>query len=583
MKRFINSWLICLVFFPVIILYGKEYQPVQDIPVLRANEAGIRTPAPIYDSNRVWIGNTNTTRKVAFGKYFKGTADDTLRILTVQSAGTRYLVIATDTMSTGFVKNGFRIDTTYSFASGSTAIPVAVGDVDGDEYTDILAGHSATPYRLIWFEWNGAIWAPQDSFAVNSSINDIIFGDGDNNPATRDFYINIAQTSPSAAIMKVQWTGTAWDTVRILLSGTVGARGIAIGDVRPDLTGNEIYVVGGSRIWQVYWNGASWDTLTISSSVYTANDIVIGDINMLLPGNELGIVHGSTSYHVSIWNWTGANWIGVAWVWTSTWGTYDNCIDIGDVLSDNPGQELVLCGGNSTGAIPYIFWYAPNGTAWIRGLQKSVTGTTDYGVAIGDINRFRSLNQEIVLSGGGSLVEIEQRDFINDIGTYYFRLLNPTSIINAPDTILVTIFNSSSNPQSGFPVQFAFKNNPISGAIPFPGTLQPGGVDSIKIPVIMNFLGMDTLYVFTNLFGDVNPVNDTTKLHVEVYDESTKVASNFNAATFPPTNATFSPPNNTPETWWRTILSGTYNWARYTSATNPVCNPLEGYAMADYP
>ncbi len=305
-------------------------------------------------------------------------------------------------------------------------------------------------------------------------------------------------------------------------------------------------MVGASRLWQLYWNG-------------------------------------TPTYQVSIWNWTGATWYGVAWFWTTTWGSSDNCIAIGDILTDNPDAELVLSGGTSTSAIPYIFWYAPNGTAWIRGLQKSVTSQSDYGVVIGDINRFRNFNQEIVLSGGGSLVEIEQVDLMNDIGTYYFRLKNPTSIRMANDTLVVTIYNSGSNPQSGFPVQYSFKNNPISGVANYSGTLPPGGCDSLKIHLIMNFLGINTLYVYTNLYGDDNPVNDTTKLHVEVYDESTMVASNFNAIPFPPTNATFSPPGNTPETWWRIILAGTYNWARYTNGTNPVCTPLEGYAMAGYP
>uniref|UniRef100_A0A7V1EIV2 T9SS type A sorting domain-containing protein n=1 Tax=candidate division WOR-3 bacterium TaxID=2052148 RepID=A0A7V1EIV2_UNCW3 len=99
----------------------------------------------------------------------------------------------------------------------------------------------------------------------------------------------------------------------------------------------------------------------------------------------------------------------------------------------------------------------------------------------------------------------------------------------------------------------------------------------------MNFLGLDTLIVFTNLAGDINPVNDTTKLHIEVYEESTKVASGFNAAQFPPTVSSTSPGISSPYTWWRTVLAGTYNWARYTTGSSPTCSPLEGYVMAGYP
>uniref|UniRef100_A0A7V1EIP6 VCBS repeat-containing protein n=1 Tax=candidate division WOR-3 bacterium TaxID=2052148 RepID=A0A7V1EIP6_UNCW3 len=457
MKVLKKSTIGTFVFFvSLVFLYAKENQTPRDIVILRANDAGtsMRILSPPYDTNRVWTGATaNLTRKVVIGKYFKGNTEYTLRIITVQSGGSRYLVIAMDTMTTAFVKQGFRIETPYSFTSGSTAYAVAVGDVDSDEYTDILAAHSALPYRFIWFEWDGTFTnnrVARDSFAVNASINDITFGDGDNNPATRDFYINIAQSSPSAAIMKVLWNGTSCDTSRILLSGAVEARGVAIGDIRTDLPNNEIYVVGGARIWQVYGNGINYDTLTISSGVSNANDLVIGDINPLLAGNELAIVHGGASYQVSIWNWTGAFWSGIAWVFTATWGTTDNTIAIGDILTDNPGNEFVLIVGASTAAIPYIFWYAPNGSAWMMTLQKSVASQSDYGVVIGDINRFRTLNQEVFLSGGGSLVEVQQVDRINDIGTYYIRMANPTSIINSPDTIIATIFNSGSNPQIGF-------------------------------------------------------------------------------------------------------------------------------------
>lgn len=570
-----------ILLLPSGVIIGKGIETFSELQILRPNElvSGTRIPAPVWDTNRVWTGATaNLTREVAIGKYFKGTNDDTIRVVTVQSGGTRFLVIATDTASTGFGKGKFRIETPYSFVSGSTPHAVAVGDIDGNEYTDILAGHSATPFRLIWFEWDGSTWMPRDSFAVNAAINDITFGDGDNNPATRDFYINIAQTSPSAAIMRGLWTGTTWDTTRILLSGAVAARGVAIGDVRPDLTGNEVYAVGGSRIWMARYNGVSWDTTTVSSGVTGSFDVIVGDINPTVTGNEIGVVHGSTSYQISIWNWTGAFWSGTAWVFTTTWGTTDNDIAIGDVLKDNPGYELVLTGGASTTAIPVVFWYAPNGSAWISALAKSVASQNDYGVAIGDVNRFRAFNQEFVLSGGGSLVEVEQRDFINDIGTWWIRMNNPTAIQNLTDSVNICIFNGGSNSQSNFTVGYRFKNSPLIGSVTYTGTLAPGAVDLVKIPVTMDFLGLDTLYAFTNLTGDAWIANDTTKLHLEVYDESTKVASGFNASLFPPSNST-----TLPTTWARVILSGTYNWARYTSGTNPACPPLEGYAMAGYP
>ncbi|MEO0226464.1 MAG: FlgD immunoglobulin-like domain containing protein [candidate division WOR-3 bacterium] len=564
----------------------KKQVSEPEITLLRPMELELRTPAPVWDTNRVWPGATaNLTRKVAIGKYFKGALDDTIRLVTVQSGGTRNLVIATDTMSSSFVKNGFRIETPYAFASGSTPHAVAVGDVDGDEYIDILAAQSATPYRLFWFEWDtGALnWVVRDSLTVNNAINDITFGDGDNNATTRDFYINIAQTSPSAAIMRIFWTGTAWDTLRILLSGGVSSRGVAVGDIRPELAGNEVYAVGSSRIWQVYFNGVSWDTATITSGVSGSYDVVVGDVNPVNSGNELCVVHGSTSYQVSIWNWTGANWSGILWAFTSTWGTSDNTLEIGDVLKENPGNELVLMSGASTTAQPRVFWYAPSGNAWVSTLPKSVGSQSDYGVAIGDINRFRTFNSEFVLSGGGSLVEVEEHDFVDDIGTYWIRMKNPTAIINLPDTITAVIFNAGSNPKSNFNVGYRFKNSPLTGSFIYTGTLNPGAIDSIKFPVTLDFLGMDSLYVFTSLAGDAWILNDTTRLHLEVYDETTKVASTFNNTAFPPANATISPMINTPDTWWRTILSGSYNWARYTSGTNPTCSPYEGYGMAGYP
>jgi hypothetical protein len=543
-----------------------------NIPIYNVQyyEQNIETPAPIWDTNRVWPGaSANLTRKVAIGQYFKGAADDTIRVITVQSGGTRYLVVATDTTSTGFGKEKFRIDTSYAFASGVTAHAVAVGDVDGDGYADIVAATTVSPYRVIWFEWNGTIWAPQDSFGVNASVWDLTIGDANNDGNANEVLVPIYASTGS--VIRAVWTGTAWDTTRITFSNPTYPRGVSIGNIRSDLTGNEIYVSGTSALGTAHWNGVSWDTSTIAIGLAsTVYDLAVGDVDGNLAGNELAAVHGSSSYQISIWNWSGAAWSGRAWAFTSSTYSGPNDIGIGNFLQDSPGNEIIITAASTT-LNPMAFWLAPNGSGWVSTLPKTVASQTQYGVAIGNVNRFRTLNDEFVLSGYGSLVECEQLAFANDLGTYWVSMRNPTAIINKPDTITVAIYNPGSAAQSGFSVGYRFQVNPTTGSVTYSGTLAPGALDSVKIPITLNALGMDTLYAYTILGGDGNPLNDTTRYHIEVWDDSTMAASGFNSTVFPP------------QGWTRTILVGSYNWSRYTAGTSPTCTPLEGVGMAGYP
>ncbi|MEO0287967.1 MAG: hypothetical protein ABIM41_06650, partial [candidate division WOR-3 bacterium] len=148
----------------VISLYAKEL-PKPEFTISKAKIIETKLPAPIIDTNRIWVGATvNPTREVVIGKYFKGISDDTIRIITVQSSGTNNLVIATDTSSSSFGKNKFRINLPYTFPSGAYA--VAIGNIDGDEYTDIIVGLSSSPYTVYWFEWNDVLpgWELKGSF-----------------------------------------------------------------------------------------------------------------------------------------------------------------------------------------------------------------------------------------------------------------------------------------------------------------------------------------------------------------------------------------------------------------------------------
>jgi hypothetical protein len=546
--------------------------PLADIPIYSAlyYEQNIRTPAPLWDTNRVYAGSSaNLTRRIAVGRYFMGATDDTIRLVSVQYGGTRSLVIATDTTSTAFGKEKFRIDEPYAFSGGSPQA-VTVGDIDGDAYTDIVAAMSASPYRVIWFEWDGAAWAPRDSFAVNAGVYDLTIGDANNDGDANDLLVPIYSSTGGYSVMHAVWTGTAWDTTRIIFSQPTYPRSAVIADIRPDLAGNEFYVSGTSAIGMAYWNGTSWETSTVATGLAsTVYGIESGNIDGSLAGAELVAVHGSSTYQVSVWNWDGIEWQGRAWQFTASIYSGPNDIATGDILTDNLGSEVIVTAASTTQE-PMSFWIAPDGSGWVSRLPKPVASQAVYGVAIGNVNRFRTMNNEFVLTGYGQIVEGEQHDFVNDIGAYWVTMHNPTSIINLQDTITVGIFNSGSAAQSGFSVGYLFKTSPATGSVTYTGTLAGGASDSVKIPVSMNFLGWDTLYVYTNLTGDAHNINDTTRCHIEVYDDSTKAASGFNVSDFPP------------QDWSRTILAGNYNWERYTAPTYPSAPVLEGYAVAGY-
>lgn len=561
------------------------------IPIFQATEyqrelAPIDAPFPAWDSNRIFPGATaNLTREVAVGQYFKGALDDTVRIVSVQSGGTRFLVIATDTLpipATYYGKNKYRIETPLTYPSGATAHAVAVGDVDGDQFTDILYGTTVTTFRLYWVEWEPTLpaWVYRDSISVNAAINDIVFGDGDNDPTTRDFYFNIAQTSPSSAIMRARWDGAVWDTTRILLAGTVTTRGITIGEVRADVPGNEVYVTGGGSVWMLNCQAGIWTTSLLLSGLVTSTDIVIGDINPNFAGPELIVGHSSTSYQISVWSWFGGTWNVFAWNLTGT--AADVELAFGDVLSENPGREVVMVQASTT-VVPRVFWYAPHGGgAFGYSLPKVVSGQSDFGVAISPlINRFRAFNNEIVLSGGGSLVEVEQRDFVNDVGTYYFFTANPTAVQGAADFVNVAVFNAGSAPQT-VNVNYLCRFNPSNtNTVSIP--LNEGEHALVQIPATFTFLGLDTLVVFTNLAGDGNLLNDTTKVAFNVYPAGTMVGCGFNQTLFPPSrNSSFYPFVPGDSEWIRTALVGTVQWTRVTSSTNPTATPLEGGGMAWY-
>ncbi len=546
-----------------------------------------KLPGAILDTFAVYNGAA-TLRKCAIGTKFLGLADDTIRVVAAQSAAPRRVRIMTDTSTVAFGANKFRMDScAYGLASGGTATALAIGDIDGDGYTDILTANTVAPFRIHWFEWDGGTLAfeARDSFAVNAAINDIIICDANNDGNANEIVFNIAQTTQSC-IMRALWTAPGViDTTRILLTGTQATRGVAFGEVRTDLPGGELYVAGGTLLWMVRWDGAAWTSAQIVTGLTAALDVAVGDIDPTMAGNEIALVHGSTSYQVSVTNWTGTAWAARLWNLTGSAGTADCDIAIGDIFNDNPGNEVALTLGNTLA--PRAFWISPVGGAWARALPLGTT-STNYGVAIGNVNKYSSLASEFVMTGmGGRIVEGQQRANSVDLGTQAYRMTNGAfAKQGATDTVEVNFYNAGADPASNFYIRYRFKTSALTDSVLVAGPLASGASQLAKIGIpAYDFTGFDTMYVFSNIAGDANPVNDTTKLHIEpnAAGDSAQVWSGFNTAAFAPSNATYSPVNPAANEWKATILTGSYNWRRVTSGTNPTIANLEGAGMASFP
>jgi hypothetical protein len=158
----------------------------------------------------------------------------------------------------------------------------------------------------------------------------------------------------------------------------------------------------------------------------------------------------------------------------SSWGTGgNNDITIGDFLKETPGNEVVLSNTGTATTNPSI-WFniSPNGRVY-AGVLRKLGAYADYGVLIADVNRWRPGN-ELVMSAGGNLVEMEQRILSNDVA-----LLSATrtlSLLKAGvyDTLNVEISNPGTTPVSSV----NFNISSTNGRVPYPDSQCSGYTQS---------------------------------------------------------------------------------------------------------
>ncbi|UCG30388.1 MAG: T9SS type A sorting domain-containing protein [candidate division WOR-3 bacterium] len=542
-------------------------------PVYAATSFGTRAN---WSNTKLYDG-TATLRDIIIGTKIKSATDDTIRLFSVSSASPRNVMLMTDTStsSTTPIENRWIADTIYQPGTGFYS--AAIGDVDRDGDNDLIFGRTSSPYNMLWKYWTGTGWNVDDTIITYNGtygyIYDIKIGDANN-----DGYADEIIYTNRYAVMRAYWNGTSWDTLRLWDGNGTTCYGVAIGDFDASHTGNEIVAVtygptGSAEVMEIMWNSgtSSWDLYQILMAPVDFNmyAVEVGDFDASHPGDEIAIGCGGTYTDdygaiVEVYG-SGTSWSYRA-CYTPPAYLYIYEIDVGDCLDENPGDEIAYVTSTSPYEVRVVYG---SGSTWGEQALFSPGGTS-YGIDIGDVDKYRTANDEIAIAGYYDIYEAEQVWYTNDLGVNYAMLHNPTSIINLQDTITVSITNSGTAAQTGFSVGYSFQTNPASGSVVYSGTLSPATTDSVKIPITFNTLGWDTLYVYTMLGGDENPANDTAILHMEVYDDSTVAASGFNVLDFPP------------QGWAATILSGTYNWERYTSPTLPTAPVLEGYAVAGY-
>jgi hypothetical protein len=374
-----------------------------------------------FDTTRIFPppGQSGVFRDVGVGANFKGPADDTVRIFTVMSGAPYYAMLVNDTTTAhlqpttlGWQRhgsNGHWIDSSGTGFWGAT-----VGDVDGDGYTDMVYGEngSATSNcNLLRAYWDGVSWRTESLATFRGLIKDIAIGDADNNGSTDIVLV------AGYGVFRVRRSGSVWlrDS---LWAGSAICNGVAIGDCNPNYTGNEIILVTAeSRILQIRWTGSSWNAWDLISPTnqVTLDDVAVGDFNPDSIGDEVVIINTNANFisygNLFIFYLRGTSWnyhAFAAYFSEAGWGRQGE-VAIGKVYELADHNQIVFTAGDAVGSdnYPIIFWRADD-TYWIRAMPR--TNGSNYGIAIGDVNRHRaSLTQEMALTGNSRIYEYEQR------------------------------------------------------------------------------------------------------------------------------------------------------------------------------
>ena len=406
----------------------------------------------IWDTNQIWLDNDAAYRQINIGNKLKGPNDDTFRVFTVQSNDARLALLFTDTSHTPPMKWRSEIVDIGVFCYYGARI----GDVDRDGDNDFVYGRYVSPYYLLRARWDGAEWIIDTLAPITGANLAIDIGDADNDGYADDIIYSAGLTSNSR-LYWAHWSGSAWDTTRIWNGDGRNIFGISIGNFdASNGDSNEIVVAtwgtvsDGGRVIRIRWTGSNWDTLTLWKAIDNVafNRVAIGDFDVSNPGKEIAAANGFATESVNrgaVFEIFGS---GAAWqhrpiyIPTPPETTNARGMAVGDVIDNNQGEEVVF--SNSAGRGYKLRAVYGSDTSWSSEEIFNI-GAPSYCVAIGNVNKYRNLNQEIGFTGDArGVYEAEQKSITRDVSVTSIE--SPTGIINlgATTTPACSIYNYGS-------------------------------------------------------------------------------------------------------------------------------------------